>query len=167
MSIRFNADEIFEMAEQIEINGGKFYRRAAEMVSDPAARRKLLALAEAEDEHRKTFAEMRSELSGQEKSGTFDALNEELSGYLRAWADGQVFDVGEDPSLRLTGRETLEDIYRMAIGLEKDSVVFYLGLKDATPAKWGRGRIDDIIREEMKHIAVLGTEIATLRGEVH
>ena len=30
MSIVFNADEILEMAEQIERNGAKFYRRASE-----------------------------------------------------------------------------------------------------------------------------------------
>lgn len=30
MSFNFNADEIFEMAEEIERNGAKFYRKAAE-----------------------------------------------------------------------------------------------------------------------------------------
>ncbi len=30
MPQRFNADEIFEIAEQIERNGAAFYRRAAE-----------------------------------------------------------------------------------------------------------------------------------------
>ena len=34
MSYDFNADEIFEIAEQIERNGAKFYRTAAESVAD-------------------------------------------------------------------------------------------------------------------------------------
>lgn len=167
MSIRFNADEIFEMAERIEVNGGRFYRRAAELVEDPEAREQLLDLAAAEDEHRETFAAMRAELSGLEKGDTFVPPGEEVSQYLGAWADGQVFDVRQDPAERLTGGESVEDIFRMAIGLEKDSVVFYLGLKEATPAKWGRGRIDNIIREEMRHIAILNTSIATLRHEIN
>ena len=34
MSYDFNADEIFEIAEQIERNGAKFYRNAAESIAD-------------------------------------------------------------------------------------------------------------------------------------
>ena len=34
MSYEFNADEVFEIAEQIERNGAKFYRTAAKNVSD-------------------------------------------------------------------------------------------------------------------------------------
>ena len=33
--ITFNPDEIFEMAEQIERNGAKFYRKAAERTAGP------------------------------------------------------------------------------------------------------------------------------------
>jgi rubrerythrin len=167
MSIRFNADEIFEIAEQIEINGGNFYRRAAEGTGDPKTRQRLLELAAEEDEHRKIFAEMRAALSGREKGDTFAAPSEEVSRYLRAWADGQVFDVRKDPAESLTGEETAEDIYRMALGMEKDSVVFYLGLKGATPKTWGRDKIDDIIQEEMRHIALLSTEIAALKEQIN
>ena len=42
MSIKFNADEILEMAEQIERNGVLFYRTAAEQVSDPQQKQLLL-----------------------------------------------------------------------------------------------------------------------------
>ena len=59
MGIEFNADEIFEIAEQIERNGAGFYRRAAEAVEDSQKRRILLDLASREDEHEKTFAAMR------------------------------------------------------------------------------------------------------------
>ena len=34
MSYNFNADEIFEIAEQIERNGANFYRTAAENITD-------------------------------------------------------------------------------------------------------------------------------------
>ena len=35
MSYDFNADEVFEMAEQLERNGNAFYLKAAESVKDP------------------------------------------------------------------------------------------------------------------------------------
>ena len=34
MPITFNANEIFEMAEEMERNGARFYRKAAENASD-------------------------------------------------------------------------------------------------------------------------------------
>ena len=49
MAIPFNADEVFEMAEQIERNGGMFYRAAADKF--PAVRELLLKLAKWEDDH--------------------------------------------------------------------------------------------------------------------
>ncbi len=63
----FNADEIFEMAEQLERNGSKFYRTAAETVTLPEESALLLKLAAMEDEHEKTFQRMRSELGDQER----------------------------------------------------------------------------------------------------
>ena len=55
MSIDFNADEVFEIAEQIERNGAKFYRTSAKNISDVNNKNFLIQLAEMEDEHEKTF----------------------------------------------------------------------------------------------------------------
>ena len=87
MSIRFSADEIFEMAEEIERNGGKFYRKAAEGAADNDIRRYLLDMAAMEDGHLHTFAEMREHLSDAEREVvTFDPENEAAL-YLDAMAD--------------------------------------------------------------------------------
>ena len=64
MGMPFNADEVFEMAEQIERNGAKFYRAAAKKF--PSLRDVLLELAAMEDDHEKTFAAMRGQLSAGE-----------------------------------------------------------------------------------------------------
>ena len=45
MSYDFNADDVLEIAEQLERNGGKFYRSAADSTSDPANKEFLLGLA--------------------------------------------------------------------------------------------------------------------------
>ena len=44
MSITFNADEIFEIAEQIERNGARFYREAAGNASDADVKNMLQEL---------------------------------------------------------------------------------------------------------------------------
>lgn len=162
MSIHFNADEIFEMAEQIERNGAKFYRKVAKGAEESGVRAFLLDLAAMEDEHEKTFAAMRADLSSEERTpSTFDPEGEAAL-YLQAMADGYVFDMRADPSDLVTGAEPLEEVLRIAIGLEKDSIVFYLGIREMVSEKMGKGKIQDIIKEEMRHIRDLSQKLASL-----
>lgn len=155
MSITFNAFEIFEMAEQIERNGVKFYRKAAQSISEQEVRQTLVGLADMEAEHEETFAGMRKALSDEDRElRVFDPENE-VALYLQAMASGHVFDLKKDPGEQLAGTETVEDILKLAIDAEKDSIVFYLGLKDFVPVRAGKDRVEAIIKEEMGHIAVL------------
>jgi rubrerythrin len=50
------------------------------------------------------------------------------------------------------------EILKSAIEAEKDSIVFYLGMKEGVPEKLGKGRLEAIIKEEMGHIRVLSKE---------
>jgi rubrerythrin len=165
MSLNFNADEILQMAEQIERTGIDFYSRAPTWVAASSTAQFLLGLAAMERDHERIFAGMRADLSDQEKKATVPDPDHQLSAYLQAWADGHVFDVRSNPVQKLTGKEKVEDILQMAIGLEKDSIVFYLGMKEAVPARLGQQRIDEIIKEEMRHIASLSRELQTLRHQ--
>jgi len=145
MNITFNAFEIFEIAEQIERNGVKFYRTAAKAVSDQDLRQTLLELADMEAEHEETFASMRKQLSEADKDWqlrVFDPENE-LSLYLQAMANGHVFDLKKDPSEQLRNAETIEDILKLAINAEKDSIVFYLGLRDFVPAIARQDKVEE------------------------
>ncbi len=158
--VTFNADEIYEMAEQIERNGAGFYRKAAGGAARKSADM-LLKLAAMEDDHEKTFHEMRMGLAQEARQpATFDPDNQGVL-YLRAMAEGKVFKFKDDPAKRLTGQEPIEDILRMAIGLEKDSIVFYTSMKEMAPGERNRARIDDIIQQELGHILTLSNELAS------
>jgi len=159
MSVTFNAIEIFEIAERIERNGEKFYRKAAEGLSDEDIRQTLLSLAEMEAEHEETFANMRKQISHKERELiTFEPENE-MTLYLQAIANGHIFDLKKDPSEQLTGKETIDNILKLAIEAEKDSIVFYVGLKNFVPAKAGQDKVEEIIEEEMGHIVVLNQKL--------
>ena len=158
--ITFNPDEIFEMAEQIERNGARFYRKAAESAGDES-RSLLEELAAMEDDHEKTFATMRAELSGAEKRPITADPDNESALYLRAMADGKVF--ADDPSQRLTGGESMADILTTAIGLEKDSIVFYESIKEFVTKNDAPKRIDGIIRQEIGHIVDLTGHLEALK----
>ena len=159
--ITFNADEIYEMAEQIERNGAKFYRKAAEPAAGDA--RELLGrLAAMEDDHEKTFAAMRADLAGAQKQSLTADPDDEGALYLQALVDGKVF--GSDPSEALTGEESMEDILRTAIGLEESSIVFYQVMKQIVPPAAGRDRLDAIIKQEIGHIVDLTGQLDALNG---
>ena len=159
MSITFNILEIFEVAERIERNGVKFFRRAAEALSDQDLRQTLLDLSDMEEEHEETFANMRKQISYKERELiTFDPENE-MTLYLQAMANGHVFDLKRDPSEQLKGKENIENILKWAIEAEKDSILFYTGLKNFVPAGAGLDKVEEIIEEEMGHIVVLNQRL--------
>ena len=163
MGINFNAFEIFEMAEQIERNGVKFYRKAAKNISDQNVCQMLLDLADMEVAHEKTFADMRKQLSeGTRELMAFDPENE-MALYLQAMANGHVFDLNKDLSQQLKGNETAEEILKLAVDTEKDSIVFYLGLKDFVPGKAGKDKVEAIIKEEMGHIVLLNRRLSAIK----
>ncbi len=157
MGIDFNADEVFEIAEQIERNGAKFYRTVAEKVTDVNKKKLLINLAEMEDEHEATFKSLRSELSMDEKIQTTFDPEGDSERYLRALADTRVFYEKD------VDTTSLKEILKAAITAEKDSIVFYLGMKDVVPAHLGKQKLDDIIKEEMGHIRLLSNELMELK----
>ena len=84
MSYPFSADEIFEVAEQLERNGAKFYRDASAKVSDADAKALLNQLATMEDDHLKTFQDMKAELGDKLKTSTVFDPEGESAAYLRS-----------------------------------------------------------------------------------
>ena len=163
MAITFNADEIFEMATRIESNGAAYYRRTAEVAKDPKTRDVLASLAVMEDDHLRRFAAMRSQLGQSKKQSSVFDPEGDAAKYLQAMADSRVFDVRVDPAKLVTGQESPQQILKTAIGLEKDSIVFYLGMRDLVPNSAGKEDIEAIIREEMAHITTLSKRL----GELH
>jgi rubrerythrin len=157
MSFVFSADEIFEMALKIEKNGEKFYRDSAAGIADPEAIQLLLKLADMEVDHQRIFTGMKTTLSPADKKAmTFDP-NNEAGLYLASLANTKVFF---EKDIDASG---LEGIFKAALAAEKDSIAFYLGMKGLVPAGSSREKIEEIIREEMRHIRILGEQLAALK----
>ena len=157
MAYNFNADEVYEMAQQIERNGAIFYRKAAESVDDPSGKELLLNFADMEDAHEKVFAELSKDLSEKDKTATTFDPEGEAALYLRALADTRVFF---EKKIDTT---SMRAILKAAILAEKDSIVFYLGMKEMVPEGLGKAKIDIIIKEEMSHIKLLSTRLVALK----
>lgn len=154
MPNEFNANDIFEIAIKIEQNGAKFYRDAAQKVDGEDNKQFLSDLAMMEDAHEKTFENMQKELKDTEVfSTTFDPEDENTL-YLKALADTRVFAKKEEPD------NNFKNILYSAIQTEKDSIAFYIGMKLMVPEKYGKSKIDYIIKEEMSHITLLARTLS-------
>jgi len=163
--MKFNVDEIFEMAEHIERNGAKFYRAAAAIVQDTHARETLNGLAAMEDEHERTYAELRAKLvKADEVRDTVYESDLSATDYIRSWADKHVFDIDADIYEDLAGSETLDEIMVKAIRREKESIVFFESMKESLNADEDRERVNRIIAEEVEHIKILTRERQSLLG---
>lgn len=153
MKYDFNADEVFKMAEQLERNGAKFYRDAAEGMPEGAEKKMLLDLADMEVQHEKVFTALHAELSGDEKEELIFDPEGMAAQYLKALADTRVFYE------KTIDTSSMKEILKEALLAEKDSIVFYLGMKELVPGDLGKKRLDDIINEEMMHIRIIGNKL--------
>lgn len=155
MDLEMSGYEVLEIAEKIERSGVKFYRRAAGLCEDTGISTLLVQLAQWETRHIEVFKQMRERLAGEhwqlqdaapDRIGALDA---------RALAGLAVFGIQPDPNQELTGDENKADVLRIAIEKEKDSIVYYTGLRDFVPKEIDRKAVEEIIQEEMKHVRIL------------
>ncbi len=163
MSIKFNADEVFEMGQQIERNGRRFYEKAARLAGDEEVRALLERLAEMEAAHEALFGEMRAAAAGQGLPQTEYDPDFEADLYLRSAADSHVFNVHKDLAETLTGAEAAEEVLTIALGFERDTIVFFLGLKEMVPKGLGKDKIEGLLRAEMSHIVDISSRLRALQ----
>ncbi|MDD5135603.1 MAG: ferritin family protein [Phycisphaerae bacterium] len=162
MSVTFTALEIFEIAEQIERNGAKFYHQAAEKTGDKSMSRFFSQLAEMENNHEKIFSEMKEKIkAGVEGAVVFDP-NAEIAYYLKAIGASAGWEGKALPRLSFSGKETPAQILRAAIAAERYSIDYYLGLKEMVPQA-DKKSIDVIIKEEMGHVVTLQKNLEQIK----
>jgi len=162
VSIRFTADEVLAIAEQIERNGARYYEAAAKIAADASLRDLLLDLAARERVHEQVFSGLRGVLTLREKEANTQDPYDEIALYLQALADASVFRPQTETAALPPGAGA-EEVLRHALALEKDSIVFYAGMREVVAEAQGRARVDEILREEMRHVATLTRELASRR----
>ncbi len=155
-------DEVFAMAVQIEDNAARFYRRAAELNKGKTEHAIFEKLAAMEDGHRKQFAAMR-EAAPKQENGSGELQPEGVM-YLEAIASGYKVEGSPKITASLTGSESVIDILRIAADLEKQAILFYLGLKKVVSDAPAQQALEDIIDEEKEHFVALINELRRHEG---
>jgi rubrerythrin len=153
MDTPINADYVLQMAERIERNGADFYRMAAAHVRKAETAQLLLQLAGMEAQHEQTFAQMRHRLAAQQGSLELDPESE-TSRYLKGLLAGKFFDVRTGPADYLRDGDSPQKVLLTAIGLEKETIVFYEGVKRVVRDE-DKPVVETVLREEMGHLSQL------------
>lgn len=145
----FSAREIYHLAIQIEKNGEKFYREALEKISNSFLRELIVWIADQELEHQKWFSERKGIL--EDKADDLD-LEETGNAVLQNILGDQSFSLKEAD---LSGMHSVEDLLRLAVEFENDSILFYEMIGSFIDDKETSEKLQEIIKEEKHHIELL------------
>lgn len=165
--MKLNADELMELAIQIEKNGKEYFAAMAERSENPKVKQIFSFLVREEQSHLEIFEKVRSRLAAthNEDFQIADEYNTpEMAAYVQAMSDGRVFPNLE--SYSEVAREIRDDEQAIhhAIGFEKDTVIFFgdiLGMLGQSDEN--RPLIEELIRQEKIHIAKLYTLLSSLK----
>lgn len=147
----FAGSEIVELGIQIEKNGRDFYNALAGKTKDPAAGDIFKYLAKEEEKHVATFQKILEKTQQHEPPQIYA---DEYFAYMNALAGDYVFtkaNTGKEIARKIAGDK---QAVNTGIGFEKDSIIFYEGIKKVVP-EYDQKIVDELIRQEQGHLKQL------------
>jgi len=142
---KFSIGEVIDQAVQTERLGYQFYTMIAERFKKEEGLHKLFTtLAAKEQMHEKTFRDLAALVTSDEPENW-----EEAEQYLRAIVESEFF-LGKNKALpSMSHVKTVEDAVNFALGFEKETLLYFYGIRGAVKEK---EMVDEIINEEKSHI---------------
>lgn len=147
----FAGSEILEIGIQIEKNGRDFYNLLLDKSNNPKAQEVYKYLAGEEEKHIAVFQGILSKTEKYEAAG-LDA--DEYFAYMNALASEYVF-TQKDKGKEVAGSvKSDKEAIDLGIGFEKDSIIFYEGMKKMVP-EYDLKIINELILQEQNHLRQL------------
>jgi len=151
VSISFSGSELVNIAIGIERRGIAFYDIMTKSTRNAATRDVFQYLADVEREHAQIFQNMLAEADKYQIPETYAG---EYGAYLQALVDSAVFTDDFVTSEMATKANSDIEALELAISAEKDSILFYHGLKEIMP-QGVQPTVNKIISEERSHLRQL------------
>jgi len=160
----FNEIEAAKIAQNMEENGLKFYERFAAKTKNRGVRDLFLQLIEDEKKHLAAFQELEETLRARGTGASGSADDPNLSAYIERLLKTQVFSDSGDVARRAD--QAKDDGEALAVGMkaERDSIVFYQEMMDFVDSKEAREAFGWILKEERRHLSLLGERAADRAG---
>ncbi len=146
-----NIHDVVNFAIRIEENGERFYREAAEIITNQPVKELFQRLAQEEVGHRKTFEKMLSSLGDYRPPETYEG---EYLAYLKDFIDGKAVFKDHPDIGQLAKASSITGALDFAIQREMDSILYYQEIKTVVDTRHA-DTIGLIIDEERKHFAIL------------
>lgn len=147
----FAGSEIVEIGIQIEKNGRDFYDTLGQKSNIPEAGKVFKYLAGEEEKHIHIFQKILGTLEGYVPPESYPG---EYASYMQALASEYIFtqkNKGEEIAKAIKSDKEAID---MGIGFEKDSIIFYEGMKKSVP-DFDLKAVDELIVQEQGHLRQL------------
>lgn len=153
----FSGSEIVEIGIQIEKNGMDFYLTLMGHSKDIRVQEVFRFLAGEEEKHIKVFQGI---LEKADKFKEGQLVSDDYFAYMNALAGEHVFTKENAGRGVANAIKTDKEAVKKAIGFEKESIIFYEGVKKIVPDN-DKKIIDCLIEQEKAHLRQL-TEIKIL-----
>lgn len=144
----FAGSEIVELGIQIEKNGRDFYNALVEQLKNQKAKETFKYLAGEEEKHIAVFQNILDSVHKYEPPESYPG---EYFAYMNALARDYVFtqkDKGREIAKNVKGDK---EAISLGIGFEKDSIIFYVGMKKVVP-EYDHKIVDRLITQEQDHL---------------
>jgi rubrerythrin len=162
MARELTAFEVLKIAEAMERNAARFYRKAAGMYDDPALSKLFSELAQWEKRHVQVFADMKEQFPEQAwEQGSSDPERVDVS---RLDAPPLVFDEHSDPAKELSGKETRTEVFHVALKKERYTIGYYTSLTEFALGPENIEVIKSILEEERRHVRILVQSLRQTTG---
>lgn len=154
----FAGSEVIELGIQIEKNGKDFYQILAQNSKSNDAKKVFEFLAGEEEKHIIVFQKLLDKVQKYEPPQIY---SQEYFEYMNLLASEYVFtqkDKGQDAARSVNNDKEAVDL---GIKFEKDSILFYEGMKKLV-MEYDRKAIDELILQEQSHLR----QLAGLKGKL-
>ena len=152
----FTIRDIIDLAIQIEENGERVYRQAAQEVSQPSIAALLAELADEEVKHARWLSDLKGKATK-----TIENIEVEETGkrILQGILGDQSFSLKDVDFSSLKG---VENLLTVAIEFEQDTLLFYEMMRSFIDDKETLDHLDAIIEEENRHVSLLKESLLRL-----
>jgi rubrerythrin len=147
----FAGSEIVELGIQIEKNGRDFYGTLAAQSKNPSAVKVFGYLAGEEEKHIAVFQKILEKTQRYEPPQVYA---EEYLAYMSALAGEHIFTRKEQGKKAAEKISSDNEAVDTGIRFEKESIIFYEGMKKAVP-DYDQKIVDELILQEQNHLVQL------------
>ncbi len=154
----FNATEVFRIALEIKDRCMAFYEKAQDVIQDSDVKQLFANLVREEMEHKGKIENLMARVPAGGWAPAVSDPEKELDRYIKMMADQHMFSSAQDLDVQLAQVKSARDALKLALRFEKDSVIFFLGMQEATCEGKDRDLLALLIREEQDHVRRLSLQ---------